>query len=120
MLISNWHVIMEAHVIKTSESARIFFFTYYVVANLIITNVIVSFILDAFVKVSPLLDLQQTKGEASVVWLLTSLQTQEHKNHTHTHTHTHTYTYTHTYTHTHTHNRPSGPGSTICLWASRE
>ena len=62
MVVNNWHLIMKGHVTMTSKAARTFFFVYYLFVVLVVNNVIVAFLLDAFIKIHPLM---RSRKEAS-------------------------------------------------------
>lgn len=56
MVVNNWFLIMHGHVVATNKSARIFFFVFYLFAVIIVSNVIIAFILDAFQSIFPILN----------------------------------------------------------------
>jgi hypothetical protein len=55
MVVNNWQLIMDGHVATTSKAARTYFFVYYLFVVLVVNNVIVAFLLDAFIKIHPLM-----------------------------------------------------------------
>ncbi|EGD72607.1 hypothetical protein PTSG_04342 [Salpingoeca rosetta] len=49
MVVNNWQITMEAHVCATNQTAsRVFFFVYYLLTVIVVSNVVVAFVLDAF------------------------------------------------------------------------
>jgi hypothetical protein len=46
MVVNNWHVVMEGHVLVVGRAARVFFFAYYLVTVVVVSNVVIAFILD--------------------------------------------------------------------------
>lgn len=62
MVVNNWQLIMEGHVATTSKAARTYFFVYFLFVVLVVNNVIVAFLLDAFIKIHPLM---RSRQEAS-------------------------------------------------------
>lgn len=55
MVVNNWQLIMDGHVATTSKAARTYFFVYFLFVVLVVNNVIVAFLLDAFIKIHPLM-----------------------------------------------------------------
>jgi len=47
---NNWNIFQDAFVYLTNDSARVFFISFYLFAVLVIMNLVVALILDAFVK----------------------------------------------------------------------
>lgn len=63
MVVNNWQLIMEGHVAVLGRKARTFFIVYFLFVVLIVCNVIVAFLLDAFIKIHPLM---RTRRRAAV------------------------------------------------------
>lgn len=62
MIVNNWFVAMNGHVYMTSEYARIYFIIFFLLAVQVVTNIIVSFVIDSFMGVFPILKARK-KGE---------------------------------------------------------
>ncbi len=80
LVVNNWNIIMEGHANATHPSARIYFVVYILLIGIIATSVVVSFILDAFIKIFPLLEEEaihaQERGdkESRTIWQSLSLR----------------------------------------------
>ena len=48
MVVNQWHVITEGHVLVTSKAARLFFITFYFTCVLIVLNIFTAFVIEAF------------------------------------------------------------------------
>merc|ERR1719223_2519042 len=48
MVVNNWFVIMNGHVEVVGWSARIYFFVYFLIMVIIVSNIVIAFILDTF------------------------------------------------------------------------
>lgn len=46
MVVNNWHVVMQAHVAVVGRAARVYFFVYYLVTVVVVSNIVIAFILD--------------------------------------------------------------------------
>ena len=49
MVVNQWHVITEGHVLVTSKAARLFFFAFHFVCVIVILNIFVAFVIEAFI-----------------------------------------------------------------------
>ena len=49
MVVNQWHVITEGHVLVTSKAARLFFFSFHFVCVIVILNIFVAFVIEAFI-----------------------------------------------------------------------
>jgi hypothetical protein len=50
LVVNNWHILMEGFVAVTDKRARFFFIVFYTVAVIMVINLIVAFVLDAFFR----------------------------------------------------------------------
>ncbi|EDQ84309.1 uncharacterized protein MONBRDRAFT_30365 [Monosiga brevicollis MX1] len=55
MIVNNWQFIMQGHVAATSRAARVFFVVYMLFIVNIVSNIITAYLLDAFLKLHPLI-----------------------------------------------------------------
>eukprot|EP00040_Diaphanoeca_grandis_P034939 m.218307 g.218307 ORF g.218307 m.218307 type:complete len:822 (-) comp33264_c0_seq1:102-2567(-) len=62
MIVNNWFVAMNGHVYMVGEGARVFFMLFFLIAVLVCTNIVISFIVNSFMGVFPILKARQ-KGE---------------------------------------------------------
>jgi len=67
LVVNNWFLIMQGHVNATQPIARLYFMAYYLFTVIVVTNVIIAFILDAFLKIYPLLEETGTVSRQSKV-----------------------------------------------------
>eukprot|EP00117_Sycon_ciliatum_P038382 scpid34018/ scgid28531/ Two pore calcium channel protein 1; Voltage-dependent calcium channel protein TPC1 len=77
MVVNNWHVTMQGAVSSTPSqtvATRAFFIIFYLVAVVIVTNVVVAFILDAFQSLLPTLKARDEKEEARLKRRLASTE----------------------------------------------
>jgi len=49
MVVNQWHVITEGHVLVTSKASRIFFFGFHFVCVIVILNIFTAFVIEAFI-----------------------------------------------------------------------
>ena len=48
MVVNQWHVITEGHVLVTNKAARLFFFTFHFICVIVILNIFTAFVIEAF------------------------------------------------------------------------
>jgi len=60
MMVNQWHIIAEGHVLVTSKGARIFFILFHFVCVIVILNIFTSFVIEAF-----LLEYNQASSNSS-------------------------------------------------------
>ena len=48
MVVNQWHVITEGHVLVTNKSARFFFFSFHFICVIVILNIFTAFVIEAF------------------------------------------------------------------------
>eukprot|EP00039_Didymoeca_costata_P013175 m.196268 g.196268 ORF g.196268 m.196268 type:complete len:815 (+) comp15697_c0_seq4:99-2543(+) len=62
MIVNNWFLIMEGHVVATGTRwARVYFFIFFLVGVNVITNIIVAFVLECFKQLFPILESRRHK-----------------------------------------------------------
>jgi two pore calcium channel protein len=69
---NDWHVVMEGFVVVTSEWSRYFFIVYWVLAVVVLLNLFVAFVIEAYFKIEDELALERLRRLRFVEQLKTS------------------------------------------------